>query len=446
MFKKNILILFFTLCGVPVIRAMDSAKLSPSAQGKGAGSALGRNFLSPNAYCGAIHFALRAPVAKVPKTIPTLKALATQTAINHFVEYDPQSLAQLPITLLSDILLDSSFGYDPVSYQEDGNRATAQDYALTKRFNDSNKDASHQTDSGISPINAQMNVPLKKLPMLTELATQKLIAQPEYAIKKMVEHSEYYTNQQRAQLPIELLRPVLFKRALKILGLVPCAQIDMRYHGFANYDQTKYIGLTHGFVMCQAGDSTLQIRNEDCNVIALCKGHTDEINSIIALKDNVVATCSDDKTIRLWDTEGNLLGMCKDTAKVRGISVKDGKLVSISQDQLEREWDLGLVNCFDAIDYKKALEMNDFLDQLSEQIRQGKTLETEECWQKIKEITEDKIVPSSKIKTIGVIVAGVATVAVVSGIVYHLLSKPKKTSDATSISDAGNLEEQDVTE
>ncbi len=286
-------------------------------------------------------------------------------------------------------------------------------------------------------VRASQNSAPSKIGMLKDLAS-----------KKVFEHYELLNAAQIEQISTPWLGPVLFKKASNVLGLLGCRELQVKYNRTVNYDQSVYVGLNNGFITCRPGDNAVRIWDEHCNQLGICNGHTDVVNAILLMPGNRIVSCSDDKTIRIWDFNGKLLAVCKDTAKVRSIYLKDGKLISISQDKVEREWDMSLLYCFDDIDQKKALEMCDLLDKVSGKLSRGKKVDREKYWQKIKEITEDKIVEASNAKTIGVAAASVATAALVVGIVYHLLTKQpdKQANDSSSPTDPEDQEEQNLNE
>ena len=77
--------------------------------------------------------------------------------------------------------------------------------------------------------------------------------------------------------------------------------------------------------------------------IARLEGHSDSITALAALPDGRLASCSRDKTIRLWDVTsgveiGRLEGHCKSITALAALP--DGRLASGSHDNTIRLWDV----------------------------------------------------------------------------------------------------------
>ena len=64
----------------------------------------------------------------------------------------------------------------------------------------------------------------------------------------------------------------------------------------------------------------------------------------------------DDRTVRVWDMEGNQLAVCRGhEGVVTSVCVtKDGKIVSGSQDKTVRVWDIGLLDSIMCMDEDQA--------------------------------------------------------------------------------------------
>ena len=79
------------------------------------------------------------------------------------------------------------------------------------------------------------------------------------------------------------------------------------------------------------------VKIEDIKNITIITGHTDSVNSLLLLKDGRVASCSDDKTIRIYDPSNDY--HCDQVIErhSKGITsicqLDDGTIVSCSYDK-----------------------------------------------------------------------------------------------------------------
>ncbi len=76
--------------------------------------------------------------------------------------------------------------------------------------------------------------------------------------------------------------------------------------------------------------------------LALCRGHSGWVHSLCVMKDDKIVSGSFDKTVRVWDMEGNPLALFRgheDTVSSVCVT-RNGKIVSGSYDATVRIWDM----------------------------------------------------------------------------------------------------------
>ncbi|NEQ12264.1 MAG: WD40 repeat domain-containing protein, partial [Moorea sp. SIO4E2] len=91
-------------------------------------------------------------------------------------------------------------------------------------------------------------------------------------------------------------------------------------------------------------DKTVRVWDLEGNQLALLKGHQDSVNSVSFSPDGQrLATASWDKTVRVWDLEGNQLALLKghqDSVNSVSFSPNGKTLATASDDKTVRVWDL----------------------------------------------------------------------------------------------------------
>ena len=105
------------------------------------------------------------------------------------------------------------------------------------------------------------------------------------------------------------------------------------------------IQLKDGRLATCSSDKTIRIWNPDENFVCThtLKGHTYSVSSLIEFQDGRIASCSGDKTIRIWDPTDNF--NCSETLTGHTflvyslIQLKDGRLASGSFDNSVKIWD-----------------------------------------------------------------------------------------------------------
>jgi WD40 repeat protein/CHAT domain-containing protein len=96
-------------------------------------------------------------------------------------------------------------------------------------------------------------------------------------------------------------------------------------------------------ILTASGDKTVRLWDTSGNLLTVLRGHEDEVNSAVFSPDgNRILTASGDNTVRLWDTSGKLIAEFRGHEKKVNSAVfsPDGnKILTASQDGTVRLWD-----------------------------------------------------------------------------------------------------------
>ena len=104
----------------------------------------------------------------------------------------------------------------------------------------------------------------------------------------------------------------------------------------------------YNFILSCSDDKTIKmwnINNYQC--VKTYEGHNSDVNCVLALEDGRVISASTDKTIKVWNEKGE----CKNTLTghsdpVRSLILSnDKRIISCSSDKSVRFWDLNTLKC-----------------------------------------------------------------------------------------------------
>ena len=115
--------------------------------------------------------------------------------------------------------------------------------------------------------------------------------------------------------------------------------IQTFWHSRRSLLTCMYVDTINNLLLLATADKVLEIRDlEDFTLLQRCRGHTDSISGIVYLKEkNQYATCSWDKTVRLWllhpaiTQTGHRISSAMDT-------------LGFSDEEDEGEWRLALIH------------------------------------------------------------------------------------------------------
>ncbi len=66
-----------------------------------------------------------------------------------------------------------------------------------------------------------------------------------------------------------------------------------------------------GKIVSGSDDKTVRVWDMQGNQLAICKGHEDRVNSVCVTKDGKIVSGSYDNTVRVWDMQGKELAICR---------------------------------------------------------------------------------------------------------------------------------------
>ncbi len=97
-----------------------------------------------------------------------------------------------------------------------------------------------------------------------------------------------------------------------------------------------------GKIVSGSDDKTVRVWDMDGNQLVECRGHQGEVTSVGVTKDGKIVSGSWDQTLKVWDMEGTQLAVCRGHEDwVTSICVtSDGKILSGSRDKTIRVWNL----------------------------------------------------------------------------------------------------------
>ncbi len=118
-----------------------------------------------------------------------------------------------------------------------------------------------------------------------------------------------------------------------------------KYKGVTFRGHTRGINgakvLKNGNIISYSGDNTLKLWDSDGNLITNFKGHKDSVNGVLILENNEIISYSDDGTLRLWNLFGEQLMIYRSNSYVKIATIlNEDKILSYSIDGVLKIWTL----------------------------------------------------------------------------------------------------------
>ncbi len=172
------------------------------------------------------------------------------------------------------------------------------------------------------------------------------------SVVEVITHATNVQFKDLALLPEHLLALIVSHKVHTILGPIPVRHQRRLLNSQAVrclcvIDDTTVVAPTYAHnlaIFDPQGDETVVHEGQKIFAKALwvtCEGHELFVNDICGTRDGIIVSASDDKTVRLWDRNGNQLAVCR--GHEDGVTcvcvTKDGRIVSGSKDKTVRVWD-----------------------------------------------------------------------------------------------------------
>lgn len=159
----------------------------------------------------------------------------------------------------------------------------------------------------------------------------------EKCINSIFANKNNYTSQQITALPLEVRNLLIGKMLLYLLGPIPALEVAVRNEALA--PKPMHCVTTDGKFVSASLDGSLSIRNRRGNEIAVCRGHTGFIATMLVTPKNQIISGSFDCTVRLWNTRGQALAVCTGHQNcVNCICAHGDLIISGSADNTVRIW------------------------------------------------------------------------------------------------------------
>ncbi len=142
-------------------------------------------------------------------------------------------------------------------------------------------------------------------------------------------------------LPGDMDNRIILHKLLMLVGAVPGREQARGRH----QNVVDSVCLTEDNKLVSGSwDKTVRIWDMDGNQLAVCRGHEGTVESVCVTKDDKIVSGSADHTVRVWDMDGNQLTVCRGhESVVTSVCVtKDGKIISgaLDDDNTVRVWDM----------------------------------------------------------------------------------------------------------
>ncbi len=141
-------------------------------------------------------------------------------------------------------------------------------------------------------------------------------------------------------LPWHIRNQIIMDKVVMLLGPVPARELAVcRGH---ESGVNSVCVREDGKIVSGSYDRTVRVWDMEGNQLAVCRGNEGMVYSVCVMRDGKIVSGSHDATIRVWDMEGNQLAECRGHEKgVYSVCVmEDGKIVSGSWDGTVRVWDM----------------------------------------------------------------------------------------------------------
>ncbi len=142
-----------------------------------------------------------------------------------------------------------------------------------------------------------------------------------------------------ASLPGDIGNRIILHKLLMLVGPVPGREQTRAQH----QDMVLSVCVTKdGKIVSGSHDRTVRVWDMQGQELVVCRGHQHTVMSVCVMNDGKIVSVSLDATVRVWDMRGNeLAGGHEPRGVVNSVCVtNDGKIVSGSRDKTVRLWNV----------------------------------------------------------------------------------------------------------
>ncbi len=140
-------------------------------------------------------------------------------------------------------------------------------------------------------------------------------------------------------LPGDIGYRIISDKILASCGPMPAKELAVcRGH---DYSVSSVCVTADGKIVSGAIDKTICVWDMQGNQLAVWRAHQDVVKSVSVTADGKIVSGSYDKTVCVWDMQGKKLAECRGHVGVNSVCVMDdGKIISGSWDRTIRVWDM----------------------------------------------------------------------------------------------------------